>query len=76
MERDACTSYSDKCGTYPTCKRKAGQTKQGCASMKCPSGHFCSIRQENCSRPPCEIKPQCIAFRTPAPSRQSSSSKC
>ncbi|KAL0277044.1 UNVERIFIED_CONTAM: hypothetical protein PYX00_004465 [Menopon gallinae] len=74
MERDECTAFSDKCGTYPTCKRKPGQNTKGCAAMRCPTGHFCSIRQENCDRPPCQIKPTCIAFRTPSPNKASSSS--
>lgn len=69
MEHDTCTGYSEQCGSYPTCKRKASTTKRGCASIKCDPGHFCSIRQENCARPPCEIKPTCIAFRTPTPTR-------
>ncbi|EEB19459.1 hypothetical protein Phum_PHUM576410 [Pediculus humanus corporis] len=71
MQRDECTGYTDKCGTYPTCKRKPGVGKTGCAAMKCPVGHFCSIRQENCDKPPCQIKPTCIAFRTPSPNRAS-----
>lgn len=71
MQRDECTGYTDKCGTYPTCKRKPGAGKTGCAAMKCPTGHFCSIRQENCDKPPCQIKPTCIAFRTPSQNKAS-----
>ncbi|XP_043492268.1 uncharacterized protein DDB_G0283357-like [Polistes fuscatus] len=44
IAEDPCTSYSDKCGSYPTCK-KTSNNEGSCSSIICDKNEYC--RTEN-----------------------------